>query len=267
MDPQLIEAFSLTDRVAVITGAAQGIGRQTALTFAQAGAHVVLGDVQVDGAEETAAAVRALGRSATVVATDVTKRASVDNLAQVALDTHGYIDVWANIAGIIRYALIVDTPDEHLDLTLDVNVKGVYYGCAAAARAMTARGRGSIINVASTGMDMPTALISCYALSKAAVAMLTRTLAVEVGPKGVRANSIAPGWVPTPMTSVYWVNEDGTADEDKKRAIFELRASQAPLGKVGEPLDMALAMLYLASDASKFVTGQVIRPNGGVSMV
>lgn len=266
MHAQLEQAFSLTDRVAVLTGAGGGIGRQTAITFAQAGADVVIGDVLVDRLEETAVAVRALGRKATVVPTDVTKRASVDNLAKVALDAHGAIDIWANIAGVIKYNLIVDTPDEELDLVIDVNLKGVYYGCAAAARAMTPRGKGSIINVASTGMDVATPLISCYAMTKAAVAMLTRSLAAEVGESGVRVNTIAPGWVATPMTSVYWTNPDGSEDPAKKEAIIKLRAEGAPLKQVGQPEDMAWAMLYLASDAARFVTGQVIRPNGGSSM-
>jgi 3-oxoacyl-[acyl-carrier protein] reductase len=266
MHAELEKAFSLEGRVAVLTGAGGGIGSQTAITFAQAGADVVIADVLADRLEETAAAVRALGRKATVVPTDVTKRAAVDNLAKVALDTHGAIDIWANIHGVIRYNKIVDTPDEELDLVIDVNLKGVYYGCAAAARAMVPRGKGSIINVASTGMDAGAPLISCYALTKAAVAMLTRSLAVEVGGDGVRVNTVAPGWVATPMTSVYWVNPDGTEDQAKKDAIIKLRSEGAPLKKIGEPSDMAWAMLYLASDASRFVTGQVIRPNGGSSM-
>lgn len=267
MHEELEQAFSLTDRVAVLTGAARGIGQQTAITFAQAGADVVIADVLADGLEETAAVVRKLGRQATVVPTDVTKRASVDNLAKVALDTHGVIDIWANIAGVIKYTMIVDTPDDELDLVINVNLKGVYYGCAAAARAMTPRGKGSIINVASTGIDAAVPLISCYAMTKTAVAMLSRTLAAEVGPSGVRVNTIAPGWVATPMTSVYWTNPDGSEDPVKKAAIIEQRAAQAPLRSVGEPVDMAWAMLYLASDAARFVTGQVLRPNGGLSMV
>ncbi|MBA4863592.1 glucose 1-dehydrogenase [Streptomyces sp. PSKA54] len=267
MHTELERAFELAGRTAVVTGAASGIGRQTAITFAQAGADVVLADITESSLGETAASVRQLGRTATVVPTDVSDRTAVDRLAKAALDAHGQIDVWANIAGVIRYGAIADTSEEDLDLILAVNVKGAYWGCAAAARAMTPRGSGSIINVASAGMDSATPGISCYALSKSAVAMLTRTLAAEVSPHGVRANTVAPGWVPTGMTSRYWTNADGTVDEAKREEIFASRASNAPLGRIGDPSDIAWAMLYLAADASRFVTGQVLRPNGGVAMV
>jgi 3-oxoacyl-[acyl-carrier protein] reductase len=109
-------------------------------------------------------------------------------------------------------------------------------------------------------------MISVYALTKAAVAMLTRTVAFELGPHGVRANAVAPGFVPTPMTAYRWTDADGTVDPQRQREALEMMAAMSPLRRTGEPLDIALAMLYLASDASKFVTGQVLRPNGGGSM-
>ncbi|MFC5751418.1 SDR family NAD(P)-dependent oxidoreductase [Actinomadura rugatobispora] len=266
MHQDLERAFELTGRTAVVTGAASGIGRQTAITFAQAGADVVLADVTEAGLDETAAAVRDLGRAATAVPTDVTDRAAVDRLAQAALDAHGRIDAWANVAGVIRYGTVVDTSEEELDLVLGVNLKGTYWGCAAAARAMIPRGSGSIINVASAGMDSAPPRLSCYAMSKSAVATLTRTLAAEVGPHGVRANTVAPGWVPTGMTAPYWTNPDGSVDEARREETYAQRASHTPLKRNGEPADIAWAMLYLAADASRFVTGQVLRPNGGVAM-
>jgi 3-oxoacyl-[acyl-carrier protein] reductase len=266
MDDEIERAFDLTGRVAVVTGAGGGIGRQAALTFAGAGANVVIADVLGDRLDETAASLEAKGTKITVVPTDVTRKAEVDALAQAALDVHGRLDIWANVAAILRHNLVLDTSEEELDAVIAVNLKGVYFGCQAAGRAMVAGGGGSIINIASQGMDHPAPKISVYALTKAAVAMLTRTVAVELGPMGVRANAVAPGFIPTPMTAYHWSNADGTVDPDRQRETLEMMASMSPLRRNGEPLDIALAMLYLASDASKFVTGQVLRPNGGGSM-
>jgi 3-oxoacyl-[acyl-carrier protein] reductase len=144
---------------------------------------------------------------------------------------------------------------------------GVCFGCAAAARVMVAQQRGSIINVASTGMDMPVPTLSCYALTKAAVAMLTRTLATEVGPHGVRVNGIAPGFTDTPMTQRTWRSSDGFVDEQARDEMWKVRSAQSPLHRIGTARDQAMQMLYLASDASAFVTGQILRANGGVSMM
>jgi 3-oxoacyl-[acyl-carrier protein] reductase len=190
----------------------------------------------------------------------------VRGLAERALAGAGRLDVWANVAGVLRPGAIVDTTEADLDATLAVNLKGVYWGCAAAARAMIPRRTGSIINIASAGADVPAPGLSAYALSKAAVLMLTRTLATEVGPHGVRANAVAPGFIDTPMVAHHFTRDDGSLDSAARDAIFKSRAAQSPLAVTGEPSDIALAMLYLAADASRFVTGQTIRPNGGVAM-
>src|SRR5947207_5189845 len=163
MHPELESAFSLAGRTAVITGAANGIGRQAAITFAMAGANVVIADVKDDLAE-SARLVGELGGRVTARPTDVRQRIEVDALAQLALDTYGSIDVWANVAGIIRYSKIVDTTEETLRSIIDVNLIGVYWGIAAAGRAMTPNGRGSIINIASAGGDVPAPTISVYGL-------------------------------------------------------------------------------------------------------
>src|ERR1700710_916978 len=164
MDDEILRAFDLTGRVAVVTGAGGGIGRQAALTFAGAGADVVLADVLGDRLEESAAALKAKGGKVSVLPTDVTRKAEVDALAQAALDNHGRLDIWANVAAILRHNLILDTSEEELDAVLAVNLKGVYFGCQAAGRAMVAGGGGSIINIASQGMDHPAPNISVYAL-------------------------------------------------------------------------------------------------------
>jgi 3-oxoacyl-[acyl-carrier protein] reductase len=266
VDEHIQQAFDLSGRVAVVTGGGGGIGRQAALTFAGAGAAVVVADVLGDRLDETAAALEAKGAKVTVVPTDMSRKADVDALAQAALADHGRIDVWANVAAILRHNLILDVPEDELDAIIGVNLKGVFFGCQAAGRVMAAAGRGSIINIASQGMDHPAPLVGAYALTKAAVAMLTRTVAAELGPQGVRANAVAPGFIPTPMTAYRWSDAEGNVDPARQQAAFEQMSSMVPLRRVGEPLDIALAMLYLAGDASKFMTGQVLRPNGGGSM-
>ena len=266
LSEELIAAFSLAGKVAVVTGAARGIGAQAAVTFAQAGADVVLADVLADALEDTAARVRALGRTATVVPTDVSRKASVDALAARAVAERGRLDVWANVAGVLRYSPITETTEDDFRTVTGVNLDGVYWGVAAAMRAMKEHGGGAIVNIASAGGDMPAPMISVYALTKAAVMMITRSAAIEGGEHGIRVNAVAPGFIDTPMVAGYYTRDDGSFDADAKRDVFAQRASQSPLRRTGEPEDITWAMLYLAADASRFMTGQVLRPNGGVVM-
>lgn len=261
-----MNVFDLTDRVAIVTGAASGIGRASAERMAEAGAIVVCADRDEAGATITAEHITGAGGRADVVALDVTDREQVEALVHVAVDRHGRLDIMANVAGIMHRSTVLETTEEDLDRLLSVNLKGVFFGCQAAGRAMVAAGRGSIINIASQGMDFPSPLVGVYALTKAAVAMLTRTIATELGPSGVRANAVAPGFIPTPMTAYRWSDAEGNVDVERQQAAFDVMSSMVPLRRVGEPLDIALAMLYLACDASKFMTGQVLRPNGGGSM-
>ncbi len=261
---ELIEQFSLHGRTAVITGAAGGIGRQAAITFTQAGANVLIADVGVAGLEETAEMVATAGGKATVVPTDVSDRDQVNALADAAIKTHGRLDIWANVAGVIRYMNIVDATPEDVEFITKVNLWGTYWGIAAAGRTMT--NGGSIINVSSAGGDMPAPTLSIYAMTKAAVSHLTRCAAVELGANDIRVNAIAPGFTDTPMVQGRWTNADGSIDEAERESYTTTRAAQSPLGTIATAEDQSWAMLYLASDASRFVTGQVIRPNGGVVM-
>lgn len=264
LSESLQQQFSLKGRVAVITGAAGGIGRQAALTFTEAGADVVIADVGESGLAETADLVSALGGNATVVPTDVGDRAQVNALAIAAIKARGRLDVWANVAGIIRNSMIVDATPEDVEAVTRVNLWGTYWGIAAAGRAM--KNGGSIINVSSAGGEMPAPTLSIYAMTKAGVSHLTRCAAMEMGPNHIRVNAIAPGFTDTPMVQRNWTDASGVVDDAARSALLGARAAQSPLGTTAEPEDQTWAMLYLASDASRFVTGQVLRPNGGVVM-
>lgn len=267
MHQRIEEGFSLQDRVAVVTGAASGIGREAALLFAQAGAYVVLADIDAAGLEQTAELVRVQsGTGATAVTTDIAHRREVDALASAALAQHRRIDVWANVAGMLRQFDVVDVDEDELDRIIAVNMKGAYWGCAAAGRTMREQRSGSIINISSSGGDTSPAGLSGYAMTKAAVNALTRAAARELGEYGIRVNTVSPGFVETPMASSRYVDERGQLDEALWQQALQQRRGASPLGIGGTPSDIAFAMLYLASDASRFVTGQTLRPNGGVFM-
>jgi 3-oxoacyl-[acyl-carrier protein] reductase len=258
-----LDAFDQTGKVALVTGAASGIGRATAVMLAAVGATVVCADIDAGGANATASAI---GGAATGRRLDVTDASDVDAAVAEAVDTHGKLDVMANVAGIIVMGKVVDLTDEDLDRVFAVNLRGVYHGCRAAARVMTAQGSGSIVNMASGAIDTPSPTLAGYAMTKAAVAQLTKILALEVAKSGVRVNAIAPGFVVTAMTGRHYTRADGTIDEAARDATLARMSKTTPLGDVGRPDDVAYAVLYLCSDAARFVTGQILRPNGGVAM-
>ncbi len=264
----LIDSFRVDGKVAVITGAGSGIGRASALALAGAGATVVCADIQGETARATAAEIISHGGAASGVAIDVSVRTDVDGLAGRVAEEHGGIHVWCNIAGIMVEGPFLDAPEEDLDRILSVNLKGVFFGCQAAGRVMVTQPEGgSIINASSAAADTPSPNIVSYAICKAGVVQMTKSLAYEVGKKHVRVNAVAPGFVLTGMTGRYFVRPDGTVDEAMQEAVVAPMRKFTPLRAIGEPEDIAAAVLYLASDASRFVTGQVLRPNGGVAMV
>jgi 3-oxoacyl-[acyl-carrier protein] reductase len=261
-----LRAFALDGRVAVVTGAASGIGRASAVLLGDAGAAVLCADVDGDGAHATAGQLEERGARAVARQVDVTVPGAVDAVVEDALSVLGRLDVMANIAGIIVQSPVVDFEDDDLERVLAVNLVGVFRGCRAAARVMSAQGSGSIVNMASAAIDTPSPGLAGYGMAKAAVVQLTRVLASELGPVGVRVNAVAPGFVETAMTSRHFTAADGTVDDAHRTAVLGAVARTTPLRTVGRPEDVAHAVLYLASDASRFVTGQILRPNGGVAM-
>lgn len=266
MPDSLGAEFSLVGRVAVITGAASGIGRETARVLAEAGAQTVISDVNEAGLKATAEHMMGAGVPADIRRADVSQRSDMDALADHAVGTWGRVDIWVNVAGIMVNSPILEMTEDDLERLLAINLKGVFWGCAAAGRVMKPVGAGSIINMSSSGGETAVPGLSAYSMAKAGVNMLTRTVAKEFGPMGIRANAIAPGWVDTPMGGHRFVDASGAVDVKMREEGLRQRAGASPLGMTGTPRDIALAVLYLASDASRFMTGQIMRPNGGVSM-
>jgi len=263
---ELAQTFSLEGRTAVITGAASGLGREIACVLALAGANTVLADVNRTGLTETAEMVRASGHAAHTQETDVSVSSELDALGDAAIAAFSRIDIWVNVAGTVILSPILDTDPKAAERLLAVNALGVQHGCAAAGRLMKERGGGAIVNISSAGGVLPVPGMSTYCMSKAAVNQLTRVCALEFGPFNIRVNAVAPGWIETPMGSAVFRDAKGEIDpEARERYLAEQRA-QSPIGITGTPADIAYAVLYLVSDASRFVTGQVLTVNGGVSM-
>ncbi|UFQ18437.1 MULTISPECIES: SDR family NAD(P)-dependent oxidoreductase [Streptomyces] len=258
-----VTAYDLTGRTAFVTGAASGIGRASALLLAEAGATVHCADRDAQKLHETATLIKAVGGEAHTHVLDVADKEQIERAVTQAAGktaiTPGRLDIMAAIAGVMHSSPVLETRAEDLDRVLDINFKGVLYACQAAARAMIEAGTGgSIVTMASGAVDTGGPGLLCYGASKAAVVQLTKTLATEVGPHGIRVNAVAPGWVRTPMTERH---------DTRAQAHTEgIMVRMSPLGRVGEPDDVAHAVLHLASDASSFTTGQILRPNGGVAM-
>ncbi|ANW17750.1 SDR family NAD(P)-dependent oxidoreductase [Streptomyces clavuligerus] len=260
-----LTAYDLSGRTALVTGAASGIGRASAVLLAQAGADVHCADIDTEGLAGTLDLIaKAPGRGAAHTL-DVTDRAAVAALVGSVAAGEGRLDIAAAIAGIVHTGPALETTDEDLERVLAVNLKGVLYLCQEAARAMIADGApGSIITMSSGSVDVGYPGLLPYSVSKAAVVQLTRTFATELGPHRIRVNSVAPGWIRTPMMAPG--PAPGHPETAARLATPEQIAERAPLGRVGEPEDVAHSVLFLASDASAYLTGQIIRPNGGLTM-
>jgi dehydrogenase/reductase SDR family protein 4 len=247
-------SFDLTGRVAVVTGGSRGIGRAIALGLASYGADVVVASRKQEDLDAVAVEIRALGRKAAAIATHMRNREDIDRLVQATLDQFGKIDILVNNAGTNPYfGPLVDIEERTWDQIMTVNLKGYFLLAQSVAKGMKERKSGNIINVASVGGRRASPGLGAYSISKASVIMLTQVLAQELGPHGIRVNAIAPGIIQTKFAQALWENE----------AILQRTLSTTPLGRIGRAEEMAGVCVWLASDASSYVTGQTIVLDGG----
>lgn len=243
--------------VAVVTGAASGIGEATARRFAEEGARVVVADLQVERGEDVAASI---GDAAVFVRCDVTVEADVEAAVQLAVDRWGRLDVMMNNAGVVgAVGAITDTDTDSWLKTIDVLLHSVFYGCKHAARVMLAQGSGSIINTTSVAGVIGGLGPHAYTTAKTGVVGLTKSVASELGPQGVRVNAIAPGTIPTPLTAVVTTGDPADLETVARR-------SKERFGIAADVSDIANAALYLASPEARLVNGHTLVVDAGRSI-
>ncbi len=245
--------FDFGGKVVMVTGGASGLGEAMALGFADSGATVVIADIDRERAERLVAGVgprRRLG----FVETDVTRRSSVEAAVSRVLGEHGAVDVLINSAGTAARHPAADFPDEDWERVMGLNLKGTWLPCQVVGRSMIERGGGSIVNVASIGASRAYPETTAYLQSKGAVVQLTRSLALEWIPHGVRVNAIAPALFDTPLVR---------AADGKRSLTSEFIMARTPIGRRGKPREMVAPALFLASDGASMVTGQVLGVDGG----
>jgi len=246
--------MSLTGKIALVTGAAQGIGRDIALALAADGADVAICDVNLDAAQKTAGDIEAKGKKSLALKANVAASSEVTAMIEQVVEKFGRIDILVNNAGITRDGLILRMKDEDWDLVLSINLKGAFLCAKSALKYMTKQRAGTIINIASIVGAMGNAGQANYVASKAGLIGLTKTIAREYANRGITANAVAPGFIETAMTQALSEN------------VRQELAKQIPMGKLGTPQDVANAVRFLASPWASYITGQVIHVNGGMYM-
>jgi len=251
----------LDGTTALVTGAARGIGRAIALALAAEGAHVGVLDIDADGAARVAAEVGARGVKGLPLAADLTRRADVHRAVEEAIGAFGHVGVLVNNAGWDRMQLFLESDEETWDRIIALNFKGVLYACRAVLPHMVGRGAGRVINIASDAGRVGSTGEAVYAGTKGAVIAFSKTLAREVARSGVTVNVVCPGLTDTPLL------EGMRRESPRNEKVIEAVTRAIPLGRLGTPDDVAGAVVYFASPAAAYVTGQTLSVSGGLTMV
>jgi len=252
-----VSSFSLSGKVAIVTGGRRGIGKAIALALAEAGADIAVCDRVIEDGELEAVAEEAqrLGRRSLAVQADITQKADVDSLVQRVMSEFGAIDILVNNAAMNIRAPLLELREDGWDKVIDTDLKGYYLCSQAVGKIMVSQKRGNIINIASTAAMYTAPEMGAYCIAKAGVVMLTRILAVELAQYNIRVNAVAPSMVKTKFSQPLW---------DDPETLKEIEAG-IPLGRLAEPSDIVGSVLFLASDASSFITGHTIIVDGGSS--
>ena len=250
----------LDDRIAIVTGAAQGIGRACAIRLAQEGAKVVVADISDEDGKKVVAAIQKSGGAAHFVDCDISEKLDVHNLIAKTLEVHGRIDVLVNNAGVVDDAPFLDLTEQEYDRILSINLKGAFLAGQAAARQMVKQGRrdtgggaGAIVNMSSVNAVFALPDHVAYSISKGGLAQLTKAMAIALAPHGVRVNAVGPGTIETPLIASV------VKDEAFRKKVL----SRTPLGRIGQPEEIAAIVAWLASDQASYVTGTTVYADGG----
>ena len=252
-----MEQFSLKDKVAIVTGASKGIGRAMAEIFAEAGAKVVVSSRSQESIDEEANGIKAKGGEAVGITANAGKLEELENLVKQTVATYGRVDVLVNNAAANPvFGPIVNTDSSAFDKIMNINVKGPFELSKLVHKEMVKTGGGSIINISSIGGLTPEPMLGIYSVSKAAIISLTKAMAKELGPDGVRVNVICPGLIKTKFSEALWTNE----------SIANKMIKRLPIARIGQPEDISGLALFLASEAAAYCTGSVFTADGGYTI-